>query len=339
MCYRFLMGAAFLTGWGSFLPDGWVTSADLDEAHGLERGTVFRASGIEARPLAGPDDNQVAMAAEAGRRALARANLTPDDIDLILFGGAVGYQPIPATAPFVKAALGVVSDAPAYDVNATCLGALVALDQAALQIAAGRVRRVLVVASEIASRALPWPDAPEIAGLFGDGAGAWVVTDAPGEDTSFEVGPLALRTRAEGVDHCTLRSGGTRIDRKAEPEAFVAGAAFAMDGRALYRLSTAAVPGVIDEALAHREWDRASLDLIVPHQASPGALGWLERRCGFAEGRVWNQVAKTGNLVAASLPVALERALETGGTTAGDRVLLIGTSAGVSIGALTLEAL
>ncbi|MEO1656637.1 MAG: ketoacyl-ACP synthase III [Pseudomonadota bacterium] len=333
------MGSAFLTGWGSFLPDGWATSADLDAAHGLAEGTVAGASGIETRPLAGPHDDQVSMAAEAGRRALASARLTPDDLDLILFGGAVGYQPIPATAPFVKAALGVVSDAPAYDVNATCLGALVALDQAALQISAGRARRALVVASEIASRALPWHEAPEIAGLFGDGAGAWIVTDAPGGDRALEVGPLVLRTRAEGAEHCTLRSGGTRIDRKAEPEAFVAGATFAMDGRALYRLSTTAVPGVIDEALAHREWDRSSLDLVIPHQASPGALGWLERRCGFAEGVVWNEVGRTGNLVAASLPVALERALEARGTVAGDKVLLIGTSAGVSIGALTLAAL
>lgn len=131
--------------------------------------------------MAGPGEGQEVMGARAARQALDEAGFDPRELDLLLFGAAVGRQPIPATAPLIKRELGCEGAAfPAYDIKATCLSALAALDIAAMHIETGRAKNVLVVASELASRALPWHDDPATAALFGDGAAAILLS---AEDT------------------------------------------------------------------------------------------------------------------------------------------------------------
>jgi len=279
------------------------------------------------------------MAAAAAQAALRDAGLDLASVDLLLFGAAVGRQPIPATAPLVKRELGGAALAfAAYDVNATCLSALVAMDLAALHIAAGRARHVLVVTSEIASRALPWHDAPDTAGLFGDGAAAFVMS-AAGEGRSGRprFGAFHMETFAEGYEACTLGSGGTGIDYHGDPEGFARSAYFRMDGKALYRVTAAALPGFLDRLLGQAGLRREDIDLVVPHQASPHALAHIIRRGGFAPERVFDRVRTIGNQVAASIPVALNLAAVDGRLQPGMRVLLIGTSAGVSLGGAILE--
>jgi 3-oxoacyl-[acyl-carrier-protein] synthase-3 len=251
----------------------------------------------------------------------------------------VGRQPIPATAPLIKRELGAGHlPFPAYDVNATCLSALVALDLASLQIAAGRAKHVLVVTSEIASRALPWEDAPETAGLFGDGAAAFIVSAASGPGgPAAQVSGFHMETFSDGYDACTLAAGGTAIDFHADPEAFARSAWFRMDGKALYRITAAALPGFLDRLLGKSGLVREDIDLVVPHQASPHALAHIVRRGGFPASKVFDRVRTLGNQVAASLPTALCLAREEGLMPRGTRVLLIGTSAGVSLAGAILE--
>ncbi|MFN3912869.1 3-oxoacyl-[acyl-carrier-protein] synthase III C-terminal domain-containing protein, partial [Hyphomonas sp.] len=256
-----------------------------------------------------------------------------------LFGASVGRQPIPATAALIKRELGGGHlSFPAYDVNATCLSALVALDLAALHLAAGRTRHVLVVTSEIASRALPWADAPETAGLFGDGAAAFVVSAAgAAADPGARFGGFHMETYAEGYEACTLASGGTAIDFHRDPDAFARNAYFRMDGKALYRVSAAAMPGFLDRLLEKSGLCRNDIDLVIPHQASPHALAHIIRRGGFAPGQVFDRVRMIGNQVAASIPVALCMARSEGLVRPGQRILLVGTSAGVSLAGAILE--
>lgn len=332
-------GAPVVSGMGMALPSRLVSSAEIDRRLGRPEGWLERACGVAARPVAGPGDTQEGMGAAAARTALAEAGLTLNDLDLILFGASVGRQPIPATAPLIKRELGGAHLAfPAYDVNATCLSALVALDMASLQIASGRARHVLVVTSEIASRALPWADAPETAGLFGDGAAAFILS-APGhlQEAGLRFGGFHMETFAEGYDACTLASGGTGIDFHADPAAFARNAWFRMDGRALYRITAAALPGFLDRLLGRSGLTRREIDLVVPHQASPHALAHIIRRGGFSADRVIDRVRTLGNQVAASLPVALNLARTEGRILPGMRILLIGTSAGVSLAGAILE--
>lgn len=331
------MQFAQITGLGAALPLARISSQELDAQHGLPVGTYEAASGVRQRPLAKESETQIALAGKAARAAMLDADVAPDDIDLILFSASVGHQPIPATAPLIQRAIGLRRPVPAYDLNATCLSALVALDHAAMAIETGRARTVLVAASEIASSALPWRARPETAGLFGDGAAALIVRSGDASPPEgYRFGPLSMETHSEGYEACQLRAGGTALSLNREPEAFRQGAVFEMDGRALYRLSSRHAAGFVDRVLARTGWSRKQVDLVVPHQASPHALAHIIKRCGFSREQVFDQVRDMGNLVAASLPVALFSAREQGRLKPGARVLLMGTSAGLSLGAMTL---
>jgi 3-oxoacyl-[acyl-carrier-protein] synthase III len=330
-----------ISGLGLGLPVHSEPSAAIDARLGKPVGWLSGACGVDQRPVASAVETQENMAAAACRRALADAGVNLDAVDLLLFAAAVGRQPIPATGPLIKRELGALDlPFPAYDVNATCLSALVALDLAGLHVRAGRARHVLVVSSEIASRALPWADDPATAGLFGDGAAAMLVSaDTPQTSRGLRLGVSQMETYAEGYDACTLAAGGTRFDFHADPEAFAANAYFRMDGRALYRLSASRVPGFIDRLLARAGLQHDDIALVVPHQASPLALAHLVSRCGFAETRVFDRVKTLGNQVAASLPIALSLAKSEGLLHPGDHVLMIGTSAGLSLGGALLEVM
>jgi len=328
----------FVSGVGAYLPQRIVTSEALDAEHGLRPGWIYKNSGVRKRHVVSEHETQEMMGASAARDALADAGVEPGELDLILFAAAVGRQPIPATAPLLKRALGVAAQPfPAYDVNATCLSAIVAMDIAAMHIASGRARHVLIVSSEIATRALPWRTDPRTAGLFGDGAAALVMSAGAGGEPR-QLGGFLIETYADGYEYCELRSGGTRFDFQHERDAFEANALFDMQGAALYRLTSEAAPGFIARLLERAGWRQGEVDLVVPHQASPHALAHIVKRCGFAKERVIDHVAELGNQVAASLPIALFKARQHNRLERGMKVLLIGTSAGVSLGGATMVA-
>lgn len=326
------MHVPVMSGIGVYLPRQIVHSRDLDAQLGLSAGWLERNCGVARRHVVSAEETQEHMGAEAARAALHDASVSGADIDLLLFAAAVGRQPIPATAPLIKQRLGL-SDLtfPAYDVNATCLSALVAVDIAAMHIAAGRAKTVLIVASEIASRALPWQSDPRTAGIFGDGAAA-IVACAGESAAPRRIGAIHMETYAEGYDYCELRAGGTRYDFHTQRDEFSANALFAMQGAALYRLSSEAAPGFIARLLQKAGWRQNDVDLVVPHQASPHALAHIVKRCGFAADRVVDFVSEIGNQVAASWPIAFYKAREAGRMEPGMKVLVLGTSAGVSLG-------
>jgi len=331
------MTAFFLRGLGIALPQTVLHSDEVDAAAGRPRGWLAGRTGVASRPVC-TDETQEGLGAEAAQRALEQAGLAPDAIDLLLFCGAVGRQPIPATAPLIARTLGMADgQVAAFDVNATCLGFLVGLDVASLMLAAGRARRALVVAAEIASRALPWQSEPETAALFGDGAAA-AILEAGAGPASGTIRAVQFETWPSGYDLCELASGGTRFSLSKEPQAFAAGSQFKMDAKALFRLSAEHYPAFVDRLLAKAGWRREEVDLVIPHQASRLALQHLVRRCGFAAERVVDIVDRSGNQVSASIPIAWHHAREQGLIRQGARLLMLGTSAGVSFGGMAIEA-
>lgn len=322
-----------IEGTGVALPARRRLSSEIDRELGRPDGWLFRRTGVFSRYVAETED-QVDLAVIAARQALACAGRGPPDVDLVLFAAAVPYQSIPATAPILQRRLGIADGASAaFDINATCLGFLAGLDLIGPLLMTGRYRRALIVASEIASRALPWHDDPETAGLFGDGAAAAVVSRGPGD---AGVVAAAIRTFPSAYEACQLGSGGTRYDYHREPEDFARHALFEMDGATLFRATMRTFPAFLDDLLAAAGWGRTDVDLVVPHQASPGALAHLARRSGFRPDVVIDIMRDRGNQVAASLPSALHVARAAGRTPPGSRILLLGTSAGVSFGGMAL---
>lgn len=319
-----------IRGTGRALPARGVTAAQTPDPD------AARSSGVLMRYIC-TDETQISLAVAACQIALADAALAPDQIDLLIFAAAVPYQPIPATAPLVLRGLGLADGvAGGFDVNATCLSFVAAFDLAACQIATGAAQHVLVVSAEVASRALPWQQAPQTAALFGDGAAAMVLAQAEPQDR-VHLAATRLRSYPSAYEACTLGAGGTRFDFHNDPAGFAAHATFAMDGKALFRLAAGQFDGFVTDLLAAAGWRRDMVDLVVPHQASPAGLAHLIRQTGFGADRVVDIVADYGNQIAASIPFAFDIARRTGRIRLGAKVLVLGTSAGVSFGGLALQ--
>lgn len=322
-----------LDGTGAATPAGMVLSSQLDGRIGRPEGWLYRRTGVLSRYYCGSED-QIDLAVDAGRQALEAADASPDEIDVILFAAAVPYQSIPATAPLIQHRLGIADGAcAAFDINSTCLSFLTALDMLASLLASGRYRRGLIVASEVASRALPWNDDPLTAALFGDGAAAAVFSAGDG---TAHLAAAAMETYPSAFDACRIGSGGTRYDYHNQPEDYARHSMFEMRGETLYKLTVKHFPAFLDRVLSEAGWERGDVDIVVPHQASPGALAHLARRSGFAPAAVVNIVRDFGNQVAASLPTALHVARMEGRLGKGQRALLLGTSAGISFGGLAV---
>lgn len=321
-----------LAGLGSYLPPQIITSAALEEQMGIPAGWVERTTGVRERRYAA-GETSVGMAAAAARQALERAGLAPRDIGAIIGASSAPQQAIPCTAALVQRAIGAPDGGSAcFDVNATCLSFLFALQTAALLVAGGSHRAVLVFSSEIASYSRN-PRERESAVLFGDAAAAAVVTRA-GRDEASAIGHAQFVTYSSGAELTELRGGGT-LHHPNDPATTPAMNMFHMDGPAVFKKATRLFKPFLDEFLAGAGWEREQVDLVVPHQASRHAVEYLTR-LGFRSEQVFRNLAERGNCIAASIPLALAEAVGAGRIRRGDRVLLAGTGAGLTLGAVAL---
>ena len=322
-----------ILGTGRALPKQRVTSAQLDEQYEKETGYFESTTGVETRYFC-VQESQIELATQAAQIALSSAGLRADDVDLIVSATAVPYQTIPATAPAVQHALNIADGGCfALDMNCTCLSFVAALQFAEAMLRAGKYRNLLVVSSEVASRALPWENQPEVAGLFGDGAAACVVSKST-DKNFFEA---QFSTHASAYDSCALAAGGTRFDFEKEFELFSAHSQFTMDGKELFRITAKHFSGFVDRLLEKADTKHDEIDRVIAHQASPGALAHMIKLCGFKTDQVVNIASQFGNQIAASIPFTLDYARERQLANSGDRVLLLGTSAGVSFGGVVMD--
>ena len=322
-----------IAGLGSYLPERCVTNDELEARLGIPADWIGRASGVYERRYA-THETSAGMAASAALEALAMADLTPGDLDAIIGASAAPQQAIPCTAALVQRELGAPEGASAcFDVNATCLSFIVALHTVAHLVAAGVYHRVLIFSSEIGSRGLN-PDERESYVLFGDAAAAAVVTRSPsGESSALHY--ARFETHSSGADSTRILGGGT-LHHPNDPTTTPEMNLFSMQGRAVFKQAGQLVVPFLDRFLEELGWTRSDFDAVVPHQASGQAVRLLMSRLGFTESQVVHNLAERGNCIAASIPLALAEAVTSGRIRRSDRVLLAGTGAGLSLGALAL---
>lgn len=307
-----------------------MASDEIDRRLGQPEGWTRTHFAIDERAVAGPEETSSRLAELAARSALDAAGWRPEELDLVVGACGVMEQPIPGTATLVQRRLGLGdSGVPAFDVNATCLSFLVALDLVALGLKAGRWNKVLVFSADIASAALDFDD-PEASVIFGDGAAA--VAMETGEDPDAWLG-MRLETYGEGFELCRLEAGGTRLRPHDDLDGFLARSRFVMDGPGVFKATARRFPRFISKAFNSFGVTEADIDLIVPHQASAAAIAHLKRTLPSLADRVVEIFADHGNQIATSMPSALHHAIATGRLKRGDTALLLGTAAGVSLGA------
>ena len=327
------MLAVKLAGLGWYLPERRVKNAELEERLDIPANWIERATGVLERRYIG-DETVVGMGAAASRMALEDAGLHVADLDAIICASTTPQQAIPCTAAFLQRELRAPEGVSAcFDINATCLSFLFALHTAAHLVAAGVYRNVLICSSEIASCSLN-PRERESAVLFGDAAAAAVLTRSQAGETSA-IWHALFETYSSGAELTQILGGGSLHhpnDATTTPEMNM----FNMRGSAIFKQAAILMEPFLQRFFSVLCWEREQIDAIVPHQASRHAIEQLSRRLGFNSDQVVLNLATRGNCISASIPLALAEAVYSGRIQRGDRVLLIGTGAGLTLGALAL---
>lgn len=325
-----------LRTFGAYLPQKRVLSPELDRAMGFEEGTCERSSGVAARHYSDMrDETQSRMAARAVRAALDSAGLGLGDLDALVNTSGTGEQEVPSNAALTMAAL-EAHEHPmaAFDINATCMSFLAGLEMVSYPVHYGAYRRVALVSSEIASMGLN-PDNLETRPLFGDGACAAIVErSADGSGSRILASRMEIHPR--GVSHCEVIGGRSRLP----PRNYVGNESkfyFSMQGKQAVRMAAEVAPGFLQGVLDGAGVRLAEIDLIVPHQASRVGMEVLRRRLGASEEQwMWN-LSQYGNMISASIPLAIHCAVEQGRISRGKKILLLGAAAGFGICAILME--
>ncbi|MFF0123361.1 beta-ketoacyl-ACP synthase III [Micromonospora arida] len=306
------MTGAAITGLGAYRPSRLITNEEIAEEAGVTPEWIEERTGIRSRYRSGPEESVTMMAAEAGGKALAMANVDPADVDLVILASATKKDRIPGGAPEVASRIGITATG-AFDLNAACAGFAYSIGIAANEIRMGSARNVLVVGAEQLSRFID-PEDPATYVIFGDGAGAAVVSPAEVDGISPTVW---------GSDGARSDILGTKWDAN--------GREFAkMDGPLVYRWSTKNVPRVARKVCALAGVELSDIDWFVPHQANLRIVDQLAEILQIPDEKVAKDIIDTGNTSAASVPLALSRLYESGQTTPGDRVMLLGFGAGLA---------
>jgi 3-oxoacyl-[acyl-carrier-protein] synthase III len=318
-----------ILGVGRYLPKKVVLSTELDARMNLEPGWIEKKQGVKERRWV-EDETASFMGAQAAKEALADAGLEMSDISLILNASGTPEQAIPDGGPLIQLQLDQAwSGIPAFSIHATCLSFMVAMDTAANFIATGRYKNILIVSSDITSVALNFSH-PESSTLFGDLAAAVVVGPTPEGEASC-VHKSLLKTFSAGAYHTQNPGGGTKNHPNFptnKPEDNL----FHMEGPAVFKMAIKVAPPFLMELLGD-QGGIGAMDLVIPHQASKLALD-AHSHLGISQDKIVRTIHKFGNTVAASIPGALYEAIKTDRLKRGEKVLLLGTGAGLSIGAV-----
>lgn len=307
---------AGVLGLGAALPDSVVGNEEIAERLGVDSEWIVRRTGIQERRRAAPDARLSDLAAEAGRAALADADLEPDALDYVLVATMSADDVTPNAAPVVAHLIGATG-AGAMDIGAACTGSLSAIAAACGLIESGRAEHILVVGAELLSRHTD-DDDRRTAALFGDGAGALVLSAT----SDGSIGPVVLGADGGAADLITADrlDGNIRMNGH---DTFV---------NAVARLGQATV-----QACAAADVELDDIDLFVFHQANGRILTAAAERLEIPTEKVLNCIAMLGNTSAASVPLGLAEARKRGQLAPDTRVLLGAVGAGFTWGATVVE--
>lgn len=317
---------------GSALPAGRITNEELARtlaALGVETSDewIRTRTGIEARHFADPalGESTTSLALAAARRALEDHRIDPKTIDLIIVATTTPDRVFPSTAAAVQRGIGAAGCA-AFDVQAVCAGFIYALNAADAMLRAGPYRRALVIGSETMSRIIDMKDRGTCV-LFGDGAGA-AVLEACGEP-----GILAARMYADGEYDEKVLGLTARIECGGiEGHPYIT-----MDGRQVFKLAVDGLTDSAREVAALAGVETADVDVYIPHQANLRIMTMVAKKLGIPEEAMVKTVHEHGNTSAASVPLALDRAVRTGMIREGSLVLLQAVGAGMAWGSAILR--
>lgn len=309
-----------ITGTGLYLPPKVETSKEISTLIGKSEEWIIRKSGVKERRVSEIDVDE--MGAHAGREALGNGSLP----DLIINASGVPKQTIPDTSTFFQKAMGL-KGIPSFSIHCTCLSFITAFHTASSLIQTKSYKKILIISSDRGTRGRNFNEA-ESASLLGDGAAAIILESGTPSDSS-KLMHFEMRTWPAGAHLTEVRGGGTNKHPQ-DPETLVSDNLFTMDGPGIYKIARKAVYKLMLNTLKSTNLTKEDLDLVIPHQASGKAVEAYIETGGFKREKVVNIVSKFGNCVAASVPMALVKSIKEKKIRRKDKILLIGTGAGLS---------
>jgi 3-oxoacyl-[acyl-carrier-protein] synthase III len=312
-----------IAGIGAAVPAGILTNADLERTLDTSDEWIIERTGIRERHIAGPDETLTSYTLVAAREAMERAGVTAIDLDGIIFATVTPDHRLPSAACDLQAALGA-ERAWAFDVVAACPGWLFGLSIADGLMRAGLGDTILVVGAEKLSSIVDYDDR-STAILFGDGAGAAVVTRATGEGR----GILATYMGADGNLASLLHiPGGGAADMLTEELLRDKRHLVKMAGREVFKAAVLAMSRSTDAAIGRAGLTPDAIDLLIPHQANLRIIEATAKHAGISMDKVMVNLEKYGNTSSASIPLALQQAEQEGRLKPGMVAMLVSFGAG-----------
>jgi 3-oxoacyl-[acyl-carrier-protein] synthase III len=305
---------AGIIGMGSYLPDRIVTNKELEQKMDTSDEWIRTRTGIEERRIADDSFDTSDMAYEAAIKAIADANISAEDIDLILVATVTPDQPFPSVACMIQEKLGA-KKAAAMDMAAACAGFMYGIVTAKQFIESGTYKYVLVVGVEKLSKITDWTDR-NTAVLFGDGAGAAVL------------GPVS---EGRGVLSFELGADGTGGKHLYQDEYII------MNGREVFKFAVRQMGESAANVLEKAGYSKEDVDLLIPHQANIRIMESARQRLNLPEEKMTKTIHKYGNTSSASIPMAICDELAAGRIKDDDLIVMVGFGGGLTWGAIALR--
>jgi 3-oxoacyl-[acyl-carrier-protein] synthase-3 len=330
-----------ILGTGSYLPERILSNHDLEKILDTTDEWIYKRTGIKERRIAAPDVYASDLAKEASLRAMERAGLTSDDLDLIIMTTMTPDTCCPAGANWLEAKLGA-ERAVSFDVTAACSGFLFGLSVAEQYLKAGTFRTALVASVEIMSRTLDWTDR-ESCILWGDGSGAVVLQAFEGNEAQeplekdgrsvAEILSVHIHTDGANGENLLLPGGGSKttpisyesVDRKLHTLRMIR-------ANESVRVAVRRFAEAAEEAAAYNGIRCADAKVIIPHQANIRILQQVAKRLDVPFEKIYLTIEKYGNISSATVPIALDEAVRSGTIQRGDWVILTAFGGGLTWG-------
>lgn len=322
-----------VAGIGSYLPEKVLTNFDLEKIVDTNNQWIIERTGIERRHMASDSEATSDLAYQATLKALKMAQLTAQDLDMIIIATVSPDQVMPSTACVLQSKLGC-KNIFSFDLSAACSGFVYALSVADQFIRTGMYKNVLVVGGEVLHRFVNYKDR-ETCILFGDGAGAWILSQTTKEDPNII---FSSHLHADGNlgDLFVLPAGGSKIpftQAVLEAESHYV----KMKGREIFKNAVRTLTDCCHEALEANNVSADKVDWLVPHQANLRILESVADHFKFPKEKVVVSLQETGNTSAASIPLAFDLAYQEGKIKRGQLILLAAFGAGLTSGSLLLR--
>lgn len=325
------MPYAIIAGTGRYLPDKVLTNHDLEKMVQTSDQWIIERTGIRERRIADSNTSASDLGAPAAKKAMAAAGVAPEEVDLILVGTSSPDMFFPSTACFVQAKLGCVNAA-AFDILAACSSWIYGISVANAYIRGGQYKTVLVIGAEVSSHIINWEDRSTCV-LFGDGAGAAVL-----KASETENGVLSAKIFSDGTKSDLLYAPGGGSSSRITPEMVAQKKyAVAMVGNSTFKIAVKSMAEAATKAMKENNVTPADIKLVIPHQANLRIISAVAKQLGMPEEHFFTNLQKYGNTAAASIPIALDEAVEQGLVGKGDLVLMVAFGGGFTWGSLLIR--